>query len=265
VISGLKKIIKGVVLKSFKTYPAFVVEDLLDRRIGVIVAGKKCFTLHDFGIITRSRAKSIETKEPETIAWLNNFPQGSVLLDVGANVGVFSLYAASLGIRVIALEPQALNFACLHLNCVENGFQELIDIYPVCAGNKLCLSYLNMFGGSTWGTANSTFDRPIDSHGRERDDFNIRQGSVGIKLDSIVELTQVFPTHLKIDVDGNEQLVLEGARATLSDHRLRSILIELCTDHSEYGSSVELIESFGFKLIQEGVPRKNTYNHIFIR
>src|SRR5688572_16327185 len=41
-----------------------------------------------------SRAASLFDKQPATIAWIDAFPAGSVFWDIGANVGVYSLYAA---------------------------------------------------------------------------------------------------------------------------------------------------------------------------
>lgn len=44
--------------------------------------------------LNRYRIKTFSTKLPETLEWIDNFPQGSVLWDVGANVGLYSIYAA---------------------------------------------------------------------------------------------------------------------------------------------------------------------------
>jgi len=40
------------------------------------------------------RANLLESKEPETLDWIDGFEENEVLFDIGANVGVFSLYAA---------------------------------------------------------------------------------------------------------------------------------------------------------------------------
>ncbi|MBT4719038.1 MAG: hypothetical protein HOB86_06515, partial [Rhodospirillaceae bacterium] len=39
-------------------------------------------------------ANSITHGEPETVAWINDLPEASMLWDIGANIGVYSLYAA---------------------------------------------------------------------------------------------------------------------------------------------------------------------------
>src|SRR5262245_59555308 len=60
--------------------------------------------------IAHSRATTLLTKEPGTIAWLDLLPAGSVLFDVGANVGMYSVYAAmARGCAVHAFEPDGAN------------------------------------------------------------------------------------------------------------------------------------------------------------
>ena len=57
------------------------------------------------------RAMSALTKQPATIEWIDSFSPGSVFWDVGANVGVYALYAARRGdAKVVAFEPAAVNF-----------------------------------------------------------------------------------------------------------------------------------------------------------
>ena len=41
------------------------------------------------------RAKTVLTKESETIQWIDNFNKNETMWDIGSNIGVFSLYAAS--------------------------------------------------------------------------------------------------------------------------------------------------------------------------
>src|SRR5437588_843342 len=58
--------------------------------------------------LLQDRASTVMTKEPDMIHWIDGFSNDAVLWDIGANVGVFSLYA---GFRrrctVLAFEPSA--------------------------------------------------------------------------------------------------------------------------------------------------------------
>ena len=252
--------------KFINRYPLFFHDDVNSKVIPVLLNNAFQFYLYDYGLILRSRAASFSTKEPETIDWINNMnSESDCFFDVGANIGIFSLYAASKKIQTLAFEPQSFNYALLTKHIFLNDLTNYLTAYCVSLDNNFSFSQLNMFNASTWGTANSTFGRCIDSQGALRDDFNLQQGSISIELDCYVEFTKLIPSHLKIDVDGNELLVLQGATRTLSNSKLRSILIELTTTHPEFSDTISLIESNGFTLDFQGKSRKNTSNYIFYR
>ena len=83
-----------------------------------------------------------------------------------------------------------------------------------------------------------------------------------------------IPDYIKIDVDGIEHLILEGASKTLKNKKIKSILIELNHDFEhQYLKSKEILESNGFKLnravnnelMQKSNNFQKTFNHIFYR
>ena len=53
------------------------------------------------------------------------------------------------------------------------------------------------------------------------------QGDFGTSLYEFVQMINIFPNHIKIDVDGNERLILEGAKKTLCNLKAKSLLVEL--------------------------------------
>ena len=80
---------------------------LLPRRR--VVSRGLSLTLSCDNAITAFRWRSYNEKEPETLDWIDTaLVDGDVFLDVGANVGVYSLYAALRHprLRVIAIEPE---------------------------------------------------------------------------------------------------------------------------------------------------------------
>ena len=247
---------------------------LWDKRLNVALpvkaAGQKVFEIYDYGKITRFRASSFESKEPETIDWIASFAPGDGLLDIGANVGVYSLYAASRGINVVALEPDALNYALLNLNIRLNNFGKLIMPYPIAAHDETKFSSFNI-SSYGWGGALNSFDNSLDFKGNAYQPVHV-QGVYGISLDDLLPQINFKPAHIKIDVDGNENLILRGAFNSLRCGGLRSVLVELDEARSDYVESIRLIEQAGFRLQEKAhAPMLDSgrfssiFNHIFVK
>ena len=85
-------------------------------------------TFHTPNAVTRARAELIFDKEPETIEWINNFGENCTFWDIGANVGIYSIYAASEinGANVIAFEPSIENYYLLNRNISENKLSKRV-------------------------------------------------------------------------------------------------------------------------------------------
>ncbi|MBM3225241.1 MAG: FkbM family methyltransferase, partial [Candidatus Tectomicrobia bacterium] len=80
------------------------------------------------------RAANFPTQEPETVAWLDEtFHEGDCLYDIGANIGVYSLYALAKThtAQAICFEPDAVNYYRLGMNMVANGFGARAVLFPV--------------------------------------------------------------------------------------------------------------------------------------
>ena len=97
--------------KLFHKLENYVIRISLKKRILVQHNNECIFTIRNFGFLTKYRASTFSSKEPETIDWIDDFERSDNLLDIGANIGLYSLYAASKGNNVRSLEPDALNFA----------------------------------------------------------------------------------------------------------------------------------------------------------
>src|SRR4051812_17323185 len=78
------------------------------------------------------RAQGLHTKEPDTLRWIDRMEAGSVFWDIGANVGVLSLYAAQRGdLDVHAFEPAAVNHYLLAANAEVNGLTDVLSSYQL--------------------------------------------------------------------------------------------------------------------------------------
>ena len=68
------------------------------------------------------------TKEKDTIAWIDSMQPGETFIDIGANMGIYTIYAAKRGLKVIAFEPEAQNYALLCRSIMINE----LDVQAYC-------------------------------------------------------------------------------------------------------------------------------------
>ena len=227
------------------------------------------------GWMPLSRVETFHSKEPETLEWIDDFSDNSVLWDVGANVGIYSLYAALRPtIQVVAFEPVGINHSLLIRNIEIN---KMMNIFPLCTAlsDSSEFGFLNMAlgtgdsvcntpGRSTAvpGRAACSFGEAVDPKGKLfKPDF--KQAMISYSIDEILEKIEIpFPNYIKIDVDGIEGKIIEGAKKTLKDKRLRSIMVELFPERPDYERVVSILRSSGLELKQTG---DDGIDHIFCR
>lgn len=217
------------------------------------------------------RAQSLYEKEPETIRWIDGFANGDTLLDIGANVGVFSLFAAARGHQVMAVEPEAANFALLNTNLHLNHFDNKVQAFNLALADQAggSVLYLSEFGAAR---ALHTVGRE-ENHRHEKSTAAFRQGVWQMTMDQLLTAVDgFFPSHIKIDVDGAEARIIAGAKTTLRDPRLKSVLIELNEDLQDDCALVDVFMAAGFRQsarehsasVHKG-EFNSTYNYIFAR
>jgi FkbM family methyltransferase len=222
---------------------------------------------------TAWRVDTLFTKEPDTIEWLDSFGPTDVMLDVGANVGMYTVFAAKVrGVTVHAFEPESQNYAVLNQNVMLNRLDKAVAAYCVALSDRVGFDrlYLSEFVA---GSSCHSWGAPLDFNNRPRG-APFAQGCFSTTIDAAVAGGAVpVPTHIKIDVDGLEHAVLAGASATLRDPALRSVLVELNTNLDEHWGVVDLMLGHGFDYSQEQVERsqrregafKGVGNYVFRR
>jgi len=172
------------------------------------------------------RFETLMTKEPETIEWIDGFAPGETLWDIGANVGIYSLYAARRGCRVLAFEPHFANYFQLCANIALNGLQDRVVAYCLAFAGAKRLSTINL-ASLQFGHSMSSFDSNLDFRGNPYE-AAFRQGMVGYDMDSFArEFEQSPPDHIKIDVDGIELDIVRGGPTLLADPQVKSMSVEL--------------------------------------
>lgn len=211
------------------------------------------------------RIETFSTKEPETLEWIESIPFGSVLWDIGANVGLYSSYAAkSRNCKVYAFEPSVFNLELLARNIFLNNLQNNITIIPLALNNVLEENLFQMTS-TKWGGAISTFAAGYDYTGNALNNI-FEYKWLGVSMDYAVETLKVpIPNYLKIDVDGIEHLILSGGTNILP--QVQGILIEVNKDFSEqYNEVYNLLKQAGLSLIEQGNEQsKDIYNQIWVR
>ena len=119
---------------------AFCREDELPVATVSTKHGDVMFTM--YGETTEFRVRTLLTKEPETLAWIDTFQKGEVFWDIGANIGVYGLYAARNGMRVQMFEPSPVNHWLLTRN-VEVNKLDNVTTYPFALSDKSGLFFWN--------------------------------------------------------------------------------------------------------------------------
>ena len=195
------------------------------------------FYIHTPNALCRYRAKSFSYKEPETLEWIDSMTNSSVLWDIGSNIGLYSVYAAYNASFVVAFEPMLENLVELKRNIVKNNLSRKVCLVPLglsCHSGILWMSSLTEQIGRAFNHLDS-----FPSH-------NTLSYQTVAGDEKIVE-SLPNPTHIKIDVDGNELSVLKSIQGVLS--HATSICIELDFSNSEeLNNVVDFMSSHGFNM-----------------
>ena len=180
------------------------------------------------------RYETWDTKEPETISWINSFLElGCTFFDIGANIGIYSLYCASKHKQSLtyAFEPFYGNASRLMQNIELNKFDNIIVI-PFGVFN---IDKIDVFG---------LVSREIGHSGSQVSIHGLQDNlSPVVTIDSFCHLFQDYPTHIKIDIDGQELQVIEGALKTIYDDECQSVLVEINKDGDKIRS---LFKAMGY-------------------
>ena len=176
-------------------------------------------------LITNYRIKTFLTKEPETLRWIDNFTTNSIFWDVGANIGLYTVYAAkNKNCQIISFEPSLNNLNLLSKNIILNNIYQNVSIAPIALSNINSFEFLNSTSHFE-GSAHSSFKHEIDQKGKKLYNF-FKYRTMGFKADDFIEFYKLSPPkYLKIDVDGIEELILEGSLNLLK--HIKEILIEV--------------------------------------
>ena len=246
----------------------------LNPKCALEFKGKK-LSFQTPNLLTKWRVDTLFTKEPGTIEWLDKIGPKEILLDVGANVGMYTIYAAVVReATVYALEPEAQNYSLLNKNIRLNQIDSTVGAYCIGLSNVDSFDYLFM-GNMDAGDGNHAVGEPLNFELQSfSENIGFAQGCITFKLDTLVETNKLpIPDYIKIDVDGFEHKVIEGAKETLKNKKIKSVIIELNPHLPEHMGSVKILENLGFQFSQDQVekdsrkegPMKGMSEYVFRR
>ena len=199
--------------------------------------------------VTKFRARTFNEKEPEMLDWLDeNLLEGDVFFDVGANVGIYSIYAALRKPTAIiyAFEPEYSNLHQLKMNIINNDLLKNVIPFAIAISDQTGVSYLHIQEFTPGGALSTEQRGSINkTYGK---DVVWKEGIVTSTLDYISDKVDIQPNLIKIDVDGNELKILNGGRKVFSNNKLRSIIIEMIENLPNYSGIKKYLNDQGFKL-----------------
>lgn len=218
------------------------------------------------------------SKEKETIEWIDNFEKNEkkVFWDIGANIGIYSIYAAlkHLNLEVVSFEPSTSNLRILSRNISINNLDEriIINQFPLSnVENKYMTfreeKFMEGVASHTWGENFNFEGKSFNSN----NNYKIYGTSINYLLEN--KILQI-PDYIKLDVDGIEHLILEGASKFLSNPKIKSLSIEINENFEEQLNKVQDImknNKFKYKhkkrsenyIGYKDLKLSKTYNYIF--
>lgn len=223
------------------------------------------------------RVKTLFTQEPETIEWINNFDSNlSIFWDIGGNIGLYSIYSAikHKNLQIYCFEPSTSNLRTLSRNISINNLESRININQFALSDKQNIYQTMHETHFIEGHSMSTFSYNTDFEGKNlipEQKYNI----YGTTIDYLIQAKILkCPNYIKLDVDGIEHKILNGAKKTLMNKDLRSILVEVNENfYDQHETIVEIMKDNNFTLASrnqnisdvQNTKFSKTYNYIYNR
>ena len=263
------------------SYPVVFLLRLLPAQIAVAakedlkIVKKLDYDKADIFLVIESRKEMPRVisckKEPETISWIETFIKpGDTVYDIGANIGAYSLVIDKFnqGLNMIyAFEPSFSTFRQLNNNILLNKCTGRIVPFQIGLSDKTELAVFN-YSSIDSGSAIHALGEPINHIGRP---FlpALEQPILSYRLDDFIgSFGLKKPNHIKLDVDGTEFNILNGAKTILASDDLKTILVEVEPSQDVTKRIIHLLTENGFKIHSfrnHGNQDSETANYVFTR
>lgn len=213
--------------------------------------------------------------EPEeTNLFLRYAANSDAVINVGANIGYYCLQAAKLGKHSVAFEPIPLNLVYLLRNVMANGWEHLIEIFPLALSDKSGIS--TMYGEGTGASVN----RGWMGIGTTIQTL-VPTSTLDIALSGRFRRETLF---IVIDVEGHEYNVLRGAESFLKRDPKPVWMVEVAVQTTpSWPHTFQLFARYGYRsyaiigdevvlltaekvqrLVDEGLPSDASRNFVYV-
>jgi FkbM family methyltransferase len=156
--------------------------------------------------------------------------QNDVFFDVGANIGAYSIAASSYTqATTLSFEP------------VFSTYNQLLDNIKINSPSLKIFPY-NIGLSNKPGLLKFTLDRDANNHVIA--DLNSELKFYEVEVQTIDNFIERKPALIKLDVEGFELFVLQGAVKTLQSEHLKAIIVEVNNESRKYGLAPEVLHNF---------------------
>lgn len=164
-----------------------------------------------------------------------------VFVDIGANIGYFSLLAASKNMKVVAFEPINENYTLLNKSIKYNKYDKNIKLYKTALGSKEDKLQFNIYKTNMGLCSENNYN-----------DNNVAYTQIVEcnKFDSYINNYDDISLIVKIDVENMEYDVLKGMEKSLENNIIEYILIEISSDKN-LKSIIDLLKKYNFSYIYD--------------
>jgi FkbM family methyltransferase len=182
-------------------------------------------------------------QEPLEYEWFSDIlHEGSIFVDVGANVGGYSVRACKIGARVIAVEPDPDNYHVLKLNLEHNQCTS-VNVLNIAAGMRE--EVRELYEDNRGAPAGFSL---LQAKGSGKIKCSVKVKPLDVTIPQLLNNERV--DLLKIDVEGVEPEVIKGALDLLK--RTRYVIVEVIpSTKSRMLEMLNLLKPLGFKLIDK--------------
>lgn len=167
---------------------------------------------------------------------------GSYFLDIGGNIGMWSLSAAAANYQTFTIEPLPENYVRFCRSVNKNSFHNRTHLINVAATDRPATFRLELSPGNMGGTRVVPVDDGVDN----TDNKNTVHG---VTVDSL-NLPTNYPVVLKLDVEGHELMALTGATQFIKNADIVYAMMELrpnLKNDSRWNDIFRMLVSKGLK------------------